>query len=393
MRKLLIFLILVFSSSVVYSSEFKELAGSAGSLMVKDPNGKVLFSVNPDKKLVPASTLKVLTSLCALETLGPDFRFKTEFYLSSKRDLVIKGYGDPLLISEVMERAASFLSKKLKGTAVRDIISDGSYFEKNLIIPGVTKNSSQPYDAPNGAICSNFNTVFFKKVNGRFVTGESQTPLLSFVKDRIRKRKVKSGRVKLTAKESAIYTGHLFRYFLEKRDIKIKGDVVRKNVVIEKKDLIYTYYSEFSLKEIIKKLMEYSNNFTANQIFITLGIKKYGPPGNLEKGRTVLKDYMKKRGYSVDIVEGSGISRGNRISARELLKIVIDFSKFHTLLKNEGDDYFKTGTMSDISSRAGFIKKGDKLFSYVVIINGKDAYTRQLKILRLIRSRLVKLIH
>ena len=99
------FLLLLFTSTYIYAGDKKKLEryiGDKDSVLIGNSSGKILYSKNAKKLLVPASTLKILTSLAALDRLGPDFRFKTEFYQDSEENLKIKGYGDPLLISEVL---------------------------------------------------------------------------------------------------------------------------------------------------------------------------------------------------------------------------------------------------------------------------------------------------
>ena len=132
------------------------------SALIVDYNGSVLFAKNSEKKLVPASTLKILTSLAALHYLGADYRFVTKFYLGEDSSLKIKGYGDPMLLSEMIIQASDMLIDKLASEKkdINDIILDDSYFKKPVIIPGVF-DSFEPYDALNGALCSNFNTVNF----------------------------------------------------------------------------------------------------------------------------------------------------------------------------------------------------------------------------------------
>ena len=78
------------------------LTGNTDAVLVSDSHGRTLFSKNADHRLVPASTLKILTALAALHYLGPDHRFITEFYMDHNNNLFVKGYGDPLLISEVI---------------------------------------------------------------------------------------------------------------------------------------------------------------------------------------------------------------------------------------------------------------------------------------------------
>ena len=382
-KSLIVVLFLLFTQSIVLGIDFSDLIDKNSTVIIKKPNGENLISINGNKVFIPASTLKILTALASIENLGSDYRFKTQFLLSRYNDLIIRGYGDPILVSEVISSVSKKLSNILKPIKIRNIILDGTFFETGITIPGVTDNSSQPYDASNGAICSNFNTVFFKRLkDGNYVSAENQTPLLNFVNDRIQKSGLDSGRVKLNSEESSLYTGFLFRYFLKKNGVFISG-IVKNGSLFKKKDLrlIYNYRSVYSLEDVVKKLMLFSNNFIANQIFITLGAEKKGAPGNLLKGSLVVSEYLKKNGkVNVTFLEGSGISRSNRISGNNLITILSMFKKHYRLLKNEGTDYFKTGTMKDISSRAGFIIKDEKLYSYIIIVNGRDAFQRLTKI-------------
>ncbi|MCK4620156.1 MAG: D-alanyl-D-alanine carboxypeptidase, partial [Desulfobacterales bacterium] len=59
------------------------LIGDHDAVLVADHQGRIIVSKNADKKLIPASTLKILTSLVAIHYLGPDYRFITEFYLDN----------------------------------------------------------------------------------------------------------------------------------------------------------------------------------------------------------------------------------------------------------------------------------------------------------------------
>ena len=66
--------------------------------------GKVLFAGNSHKRLIPASNLKLLTAVAAIEDLGLDFRFKTRIWTDGhiedgtlEGNLIIEGGGDPTL--------------------------------------------------------------------------------------------------------------------------------------------------------------------------------------------------------------------------------------------------------------------------------------------------------
>ncbi len=350
--------------------------GSNDAVLVANRKGRIIFSENAEKPLIPASTLKILTSLVALHYLGPDYRFTTEFYMDAKANLKIKGYGDPLLISEVLAEISKSLSADLsiKAQRINDLVLDDSYFIRKLIIPGKTK-SLEPYDAPNGALCVNFNTVYFKQLkNGSFISAEPQTPLLPIALKRIKQSGLDKGRIVLAHAENEItlYAGHLFQYFLDKEEIKITGKIRTGKVRKDKDKLIYQHTSRFTLKQIISKLLEHSNNFMANQILIAAGAKAFGPPGTLDKGILAASTYANNVLNIDDIrlVEGSGISRKNRISAKNLAKIIKEFEPYYKLMRHSKGEYYKSGTLKGIATRIGYIenKKGE-LYRFVVILN------------------------
>src|ERR1700752_2480306 len=77
---------------------------SFGFCVVEASTGKVIKEFNSELGLVPASTMKIVTTSAALGTLGKDYSYKTNFYCStfhnpeSNKDytaLLIKGSGDP----------------------------------------------------------------------------------------------------------------------------------------------------------------------------------------------------------------------------------------------------------------------------------------------------------
>lgn len=110
----------------------------------------------------------------------------------------------------------------------------------------------------------------------------------------------------------------------------------------------------------------------ANQLLITCGAKAYGPPGTLENGVQAASAYAKNI-LKIDkfrLVEGSGISRKNRMSAASFYKILTVFAPYHFLMRKMGKAFFKTGTLRGINTRAGYIEnKEGKLYSFVVLIN------------------------
>ncbi len=368
-------------------SDVARRIGPGDSVLVAAPDGAILFSKNADALRAPASTLKVLTALVALSRLGIDFRFETEFYLSPAGDLKIKGHGDPLLISEVIAQMAAGLSEKISTYA--DLALDNTHFAP-IRIPGVT-TTDNPYDAPNGALCANFNTVFFKRGHSGLETAEPQTPLLPFAIERIRARGARNGRIILSQErdDTTLYAGELFRYFLRKAGVA-GGKTIRLGKVEPTDRLILRQASPFALTDVIARLMAHSNNYIANQLLTTAGVAAYGPPGTLEKGVAAARNYAEAipELKGIRIAEGSGISRENRISAVMMHRLLREFAPYRHLMTQEGPARFKTGTLSGVSARAGYITAADGGdYPFVVFMNtpGRSAEAVMGRIVRALR--------
>ncbi|MBF0379181.1 MAG: D-alanyl-D-alanine carboxypeptidase [Desulfamplus sp.] len=403
-----------------------DFAPEAGVILCTD-KGDVLYSQNPNKGFVPASTIKVLTSLVALHYLGEDYRFQTHFFIESsntlkessninktKRDdksasglssdysninLKVKGYGDPLFTSAIIHDACRKVSSTLKSMnifAINDIIVDSSFFAPNIKVDG-TSNTNNPYDAFVGALSANFNTVAFKydKTKKAYVSDDPEIPLFPFIAERVKSASFYEDRVVLSEKESKVYAGILIKYFLQKEGFTIKGEV-KTGIATDKDKLIYKFTSPYNMDEVIRKLLKYSSNFMANQLFLSASAKAYSPPATIDKGIAAMRDYANKivgislvgktksvnskhhslqpTDSNIVFAEGSGLSRKNRISPQDMIKILRKFTKHYELMKNEtmSDgviEYYKTGTLNGVKTRCGYFVTLHGLYPFVVMVN------------------------
>jgi len=371
------------------NNDILALIGPKDAILVTAPDGSVIFAANETGKQIPASTLKLLTSLVALHYLGPGYQFSTDFFMDEKQNLKIRGYGDPLLISEIIDDIGQKLAQDL--STINDIIIDDTYFSQPILIPGRSV-SRNPYDAPNGALCVNFNTVKFKKDStGRYVSAEPQTPLLPFVLPKIRASGINADRIVLSHhhSENVLYAGHLFLHFLKQHGIRCRGTVRTGKLTPETDRLVLHYISRFTLEDVIVRLLKHSNNYTANQLLIAVGARVHGPPGTLSKGVQAGLAYAEKvlAIKEIRLVEGSGISRQNRISARDMVRVLAAFEPYRHLMSHEGSEYFKTGSLNGIRTRAGYIERAEgDVYRFVVMMNtpGKSAE----RVVRLLKNRL-----
>jgi serine-type D-Ala-D-Ala carboxypeptidase/endopeptidase (penicillin-binding protein 4) len=358
-------------------SRMLSLIQEKDAVLLTDPQGKILASGNAEKRLVPASTLKILTALVALYYLGEDFRFVTECYSDKENNLKIKGFGDPLFVSDVMPDFSRQVQACMRH--YKDLVLDDSAFQQPLQIPGVTE-TTEPYDAPNGAFCANFNTISFQKTSsGKYISAEPQTPLVSFAIPRIRASGTDSGRIVFSHSqgESALYAGHLVAGFMQQQGVSSSGQI-RIGRVADGDRLLVRYVSPYALTDVISRLMEYSNNFIANQLFIAAGIQAFGLPGTIDKGIRASREFLRKELQieTLQLAEGSGISRENRLSAEQMDRLLVRFYPYRNLMRRQGNELFKTGTLGGVRTRAGYIADGKGgSYRFVVMINtpGKTA--------------------
>ncbi len=345
-----------------------------GGVRVEDLTGRSLLSYRETENFIPASTLKVATALCAIDGLGENFRFKTDIGISPDGDLYIKGSGDPSLVSEEL----TLLAKKIAEhtSHVSDIRIDTSLFEDDIVIDGAS-NSTNPYDARNAAFVGNYSSADLQRLSsGEIRSAEPQTPLtpISF---HLGKR-LKAGsreRINLGSdwRLGAKYGGELLAEFLKAEGVTVTGRVLLAPWDPRLKPT-FVYSSSQSLANIVRGMLTYSNNFTANQLFLTLGMETYGAPATVEKGQMAMSDCLRKKAEWSDfkIEEGSGLSRKNRVSPRMMTKLLQAFEPYRKLLKVEQGFTAKTGTLTGVNSLAGYFSLphiGDVRF--VILINSE----------------------
>ena len=172
---------------------------------------------------------------------------------------------------------AGELARRL--ATVRDLVLDTGYFAAPIRIPG-QERSTNPYDAPVGALGANFNTVSFRRdPGGRLVSAEPQTPLIPFAQRKISALREREGRFTFTHEhgEAARYAGELLLHSLRERGVVMTGSV-RIEPLPARARLIYRHLSAFDLGEVLRRMFEFSNNYIANQILIAAGAQAYPPP-------------------------------------------------------------------------------------------------------------------
>jgi serine-type D-Ala-D-Ala carboxypeptidase/endopeptidase (penicillin-binding protein 4) len=367
---------LLISSGAAYAVDWRQaVIAKAGqsAIYVEDSAGQPVITHRIAAPMVPASILKVATSYCALKVLPKRFRFTTAFHVDKADRLYVTGYGDPSLTSEELAIVAQGLRSKGL-TRVTGIVLNDSFFDQGLVIDGQS-HSLNPYDAHNSALLVNYNTINVQKLrNGTVVSAEPQTPLTAMTAALAKPLRAGTQRINLarTPDKALVYVGHLLKAFLVQAGVAVSGPIAR-GVLPRGVRTLYIHHSSKGLHDNIRDLLEFSNNLVTNQIFLVMGAVVLEAPATVAKGRAVLNSCLRKElGWTAfHAEEGAGLSRKNRVTAREMMVLVRNFAPYANLMpRKERVFRAKTGSLNGVSSFVGyFTTPQGKDYRFVVIIN------------------------
>jgi D-alanyl-D-alanine carboxypeptidase/D-alanyl-D-alanine-endopeptidase (penicillin-binding protein 4) len=382
--------------------------------------GEEVASHQADLALIPASTLKAVTTATALQVLGPDYVFETRLFLKGD-DLVIVGGGDPMLSAESFPAWWESLKKsdvkKIKGK----VMADPSRFESQRV-----PNSWPWGDVGNyygaGASGLNFNRNSFAMTFQPGKVGEPAklletipTPPGVAFENRMRTGPRGSGdqgnlyggpgakvvSMRGTVPAGGPYTiyGALpdaslscalgFRDFLRKKNFPVLGEVELGTVDLTGARLVHSQKS-VSLEEIIRTTNFQSVNLYADSLF-----KALTKEGSSAAAIARVKKHWEKQGVDLTgfvMHDGSGLSPRNVITPRQLVTIlkkarvhksgdqflnslpvagrsgsVGGFGKGTAM---EGRVWVKPGGLTGVRTYSGyFVNKSGKEFVFAVMIN------------------------
>jgi len=351
------------------SAVARALALPQASLLVEDA-GQPVIARQADRPMLPASTMKVLTALAAIKRWGLDHRFETTLLRDGEGRLWVRGAGDPYLVSEELDLMAKAV-RAAGVTSVAGVGADDGLFAPTLDIPGRSA-SDNPYDAPVTALATNFNTLNLNVKGGTVASAEPQTPLTPTA--RRLGQSLGSGTQRVNLKDNGLgarYFAEVLSAKLEAAGIKVTAEPRVGRVPAGAKPLL-VHKNSRDLRAMLAPMLEYSNNFVANGLFLKLADRGDGGPIPIAQAQQSMAKWIDKefrwRDYRVE--DGAGLSRGNRLSARQLVDVLDAFVPYRSLLPRQGDLILaKTGTLTGVSTYAGYVNRGGHWAPFSLLIN------------------------
>ncbi len=426
------------------------------SIYIKEAGkgGKVVALLNEHKTRIPASVIKVLTTYASVLKLGFDYRWPTKFYTTGtlqngvlQGDLLIKGFGDPTLNAEDLEKITSEIREEGIREIRGDIVIDRSYFEVgNKDSSGFDENLYSAYNAMPDAMMFNERVVTVcvipkenkvhkkhadesykvvdqlehvnKPCTGRYSwprvkIDKSEVVPTVFLQGKISKRCGKRNICQVITKPYKSFY-YALKDRLIQEGISVRGGLKLRKIPKEAREL-FTHYSD-SLEEIISETAKESNNLYARHLLLLLGAKLYGAPATMKKGRDAVKYILDSRGAlgegKLKIDNGSGLSRTSKMNAKLLADMYDDAydrygSRWMETLSIAGVDgtikrrfrntvvnkraWMKTGTLRQVKNIGGYVKnRAGKFYTVVIMINSPKAKYRGAKLQDEIMEWLVK---
>jgi len=329
-----------------------------------------LLAVNPTTPRVPASVIKLLTTIAGLDLLGSTYRWQTDVYTVGeirngqlRGDLYLKGFADPYLSPEAF--VGLLRTVRIKGVqhVSGDIVFDYGYLAPPEQARGDFDGAEgSAYNALPVALSVNRQVTEVRlfadraqqrvgvytepPLSGVVIANQAQLveapcrardhrPLVQFIEAtetagptlRI------AGTFASACPEESVteliltpeqHAAAAFDALWRELGGTVGGSL-RLGTVPRGATLLHRALSP-PLGIVIRDINKNSNNLMARTLFLTLGAQRAGAPGTLEKSRATIAAWLSARGFtfpSLFVDNGSGLSRQTRIAAGDLGTLLV----------------------------------------------------------------------
>lgn len=358
-------------TTVVLALKQAGIPESHVGILVQDIDAAEPLLVHGEKRSFnPASVMKLVTTLAALDRLGPAYTFKTRALIDGpiadgilQGNLILQGGGDPAL---TLERFWLLL-RELRERGVReihgDVILDSAYYRLEPIDPAAFDQSPlRPYNAPPNALLVNFNVLNLRlglitnptngQTNGisaqldpppteslitfdnqlhvsdapcngwrEHITPQTENGVLSLTGNYPIACGSQSLALNLLGPEATISAA--FNSVWKELGGRHTGKV--RTGATEATARLLLEFESPPLAQLVRDINKYSNNVMAKMLFLNLGAAQFGAPASWEKSVRTIRTWAKEQGFDMPelvLENGSGLSRIERISAASLAQLL-----------------------------------------------------------------------
>jgi D-alanyl-D-alanine carboxypeptidase/D-alanyl-D-alanine-endopeptidase (penicillin-binding protein 4) len=328
----------------------------------------LLASRRADASLLPASNMKLVTSIAALRRLTPEGRFTTRVVAGGpvqggvlRGDLVVRAGGDPLCDpagdegSGAVEARLDELARAIRAHGVDrvtgDLVLDEGAFQTPCIAPGWPHASQHwaAYCALPGGLTVNGGvlraTLLDHGASGRprvivhpaphglrenydVRTGARNdvrvgaTATTCTVKGELPAANVAAFAAAFAHPDPVELFGSVFAASLQRAGVRVDGAVVRRRGAAAEGAVL----AELStpILDVLVPINTHSTNGVAEQLFLALGAQAEGD-GSRAGGMRAVQAALAEIGIPTEgyvQADGSGLSRDNRATARQLVALL-----------------------------------------------------------------------
>lgn len=320
-------------SPILSSAVSSKTLANPGLILVDPVTGETIFENGANTLRKPASLMKLLSATALLDYLTPDYRFTTEILTGAEPNtLMIAGSLDPW-----MERNNTLATKMGR-----------------VSLPKIVKTALKKFDSDNGAPIKTLHIEY----------SQMHSVDLDFIKAQFAARNVKVSTAKVTSAEAHLYS----------------------------KESIAKFQSP-PLQKIMDWMLLWSDNTLGNRMAMYASMKAgfgYSESGIEETFLKTLNN-LEINSTGLNAVDGSGLSRSNRVSAKMLAQLLLktyNSDKYGTIygglpvggvngtMRNRfvtsapkaiGLVRTKTGSLTGVVSMAGYVQGGDHEYIFVAI--------------------------
>ncbi|HEX5984623.1 MAG TPA: D-alanyl-D-alanine carboxypeptidase/D-alanyl-D-alanine-endopeptidase [Solirubrobacterales bacterium] len=351
---------------------------SSGLLVVDAETEQVLCASAPGRSRPLASNMKLFTTAAALSKLGPEYRIPTKVFRDGRVDangvlhgsLYLQGGGDPALgtpgfygsyLGGLGTNIFS-LTPQVKAAGIRSITgrlyADDTIFDRRRGVADSGYGTS-PYIGPLSGLA--FNSGFSGSTSASGFSADPAKLAVSKLG-----RSLRGAGVKLPAQTALRPT---------------PPNAERVAIVRSP-----------TLDRIVNLTDVYSDNYFAETLIKLLGAK-FGGSGTTAAGANVVEAFARAHGSNVNAVDGSGLTRGNRASPRQVVELLLgmqedeageEFIQDLALAGQEGTVASrmegtaaygrcrtKTGTISGVSNLSGYcFNRSGRVIAFSILMAG-----------------------